>query len=177
LKPEHKVYCHEGRQKKFLVFGKSLVEQGDNLALEIGSSVDDEKTLAAKFTQSDDIFRRNYEFYNNGQKECLRRRLARQWCRFWSDGRHGVQGVILQRINYVNILPVLAQVGVKRQPVMPCRFHAEFCGRVEFSNCVHEFEKTCVRIDKTNPFNDNLARLIDYGGFVNYSDSCGSKPV
>ena len=45
-------------------------------------------------------------------------------------------------------------------------FHAKFGGRVEFSNCVHEFEEAWMRVGKANSLDDNLARLIDYGGFV-----------
>ena len=67
--------------------------------------------------------------------------------------------------------------------------------RVKFSNCVHEFYKTGVRVGKTNPFNDDVTRSVDNCGFVktlgninpdyvhiqhpfgHYSDYCGSKPV
>ena len=48
--------------EKFLVFGKSLVEQSDNLALEIGSHIDDEKTLATKFTKGKNIFGCDFSF-------------------------------------------------------------------------------------------------------------------
>ena len=49
---------------------------------------------------------------------------------------------------------------------MPCCFHAEFSGRVEFSYRVHEFEKTGVRIGKTNSLDDDFTSLVDDSSFV-----------
>ncbi len=42
-----------------------MVEQGDNLALEVGGSINDEKSLTAKGAQSDNVFRSKLRFTIN----------------------------------------------------------------------------------------------------------------
>ena len=93
-----------------------MVEQCDNFAFNVGSHINNEKYLAAKGAQSDDVFGCDLSFTiatksnDLGDDEC-------------------VDCVVLG----------LAQVGIKRQPVIPCCFHAEFSKRVEFFDRVHEF--------------------------------------
>ena len=72
----------------------------------------------------------------------------------------------MQRIYYVNSLPVLSKVSIERQPVMTCCFHAEFCWRVEFSYRFHEGEKTCMGVGKFNSLDNDVAISVDNGGFV-----------
>lgn len=63
----------------------------------------------------------------------------------------------------MNCVAIIAQMGIKRQPVVFCRFHAEYYRFIEASYHIHKLVVTSLRIGKAHGLADNTPILSDYG--------------
>lgn len=66
----------------------------------------------------------------------------------------------------MNCVAIIAQMGIKRQPVVSCCFHAEYYRFIEASYHIHKLVVTSLRIGKAHGLADNTPILSDYGCFV-----------
>lgn len=156
----------KGIRKELLVFREDLVKQSNDLALEIGSHIDDIEPLAAQLAhrlkvagfygclaipaEADDV----------GDDNAVNR------IRLGLADIHATQRVRLDGVDDMHREAVIAQMGIKRQPVVSCCFHAEYDRLLEASYHIHEFVVTSLGIGKAHGLADDASILSDYGRFV-----------
>lgn len=72
------------------------------------------------------------------------------------------QRIGLDRVDDMNRVAIIAQMGIERQPVVACRFHTEHNRLAETAHHVHEFVVTRLGIGKAHGLADNTSILSDY---------------